>query len=53
MRMATKKLGYRRRKKEPQKAIVAASAKMLRMIYWVLRERRPYVPRQWQGSDHG
>ncbi|PMP96733.1 MAG: hypothetical protein C0167_02025, partial [Nitrososphaera sp.] len=38
VRMATKKLGYRRRKKGPQKAIVAASAKMLRIIYWVLRE---------------
>ncbi|MGC8614093.1 MAG: IS110 family transposase, partial [Conexivisphaera sp.] len=45
--------GKLRSKKGPQKAIVAASAKMLRMIYWVLRERRPYVPGQWQGPDHG
>ncbi|MGC8613892.1 MAG: transposase [Conexivisphaera sp.] len=43
----------REREKGPQKAIVAASAKMLRIIYWVLRERRPYVPGEWQGPNHG
>lgn len=35
---------YRRlsRKKGSAKAIVAASAKLLKIAYWVLRERRPY-----------
>ena len=30
------------RKKGDQKAIVAASAKLLKVVYWVLRERRAY-----------
>jgi len=30
------------RKKGDQKAIVAASAKLLKIVYWVLRERRSY-----------
>lgn len=31
-----------RRKKGDQKAIVAASAKLLKIVYWVLKERRTY-----------
>ena len=31
-----------KKKKGSAKAIVAASAKMLRIIYWVLKEHRPY-----------
>lgn len=31
-----------RRKKGHAKAIVAASAKLLKVVYWVLREKRPY-----------
>jgi transposase len=31
-----------RRKKGHQKAIVAASAKLLKIVFWVLKERRPY-----------
>jgi Transposase and inactivated derivatives len=31
-----------KKKKGSSKAIVAASAKMLRIIYWVLKEHRPY-----------
>lgn len=30
------------RKKGDQKAVVAASAKMLRIVYWILREKQPY-----------
>jgi len=30
------------RKKGDQKAIVAASAKLLKVVYWVLKEKRPY-----------
>lgn len=35
---------YRRlsRKKGPAKAVVASSAKLLKIVYWVLREGRPY-----------
>ncbi|MGC8592665.1 MAG: IS110 family transposase, partial [Nitrososphaeria archaeon] len=35
---------YEKLKKEKgsQKAITAASAKMLKIIYWVLKEKRPY-----------
>jgi transposase len=31
-----------RRKKGQSKAMVAASAKLLKVVYWVLREKRPY-----------
>ena len=31
-----------RRKKGHSKAIVAASAKLLKIVYWVLKEKRPY-----------
>ena len=31
-----------RRKKGDKKAIVAASAKLLKVVFWVLKERRPY-----------
>mgnify|MGYP001626443100 CR=1 FL=1 len=31
-----------RAKKGSQKAITAATAKMLKIIYWVLKEKRPY-----------
>lgn len=31
-----------RRKKGDQKAIVAASAKLLKIVFWVLKEKRPY-----------
>jgi transposase len=34
--------GKLRRKKGHAKAIVAASAKLLKVVYWVLREKRPY-----------
>jgi len=30
------------RKKGDQKAIVAASAKLLKIVFWVLKERREY-----------
>ena len=30
------------RKKGDQKAIVAASAKLLKVVFWVLKEKRPY-----------
>ena len=30
------------RKKGGSKAVVAASAKLLKISYWVLKERRPY-----------
>jgi len=30
------------RKKGDQKAIVAASAKLLKIVFWVLKEKRPY-----------
>lgn len=31
-----------RKKKGHAKASVAASAKLLKIVYWVLREKRPY-----------
>jgi hypothetical protein len=31
-----------KRKKGDQKAIVAASAKLLKIVYWVLKEKRTY-----------
>ena len=31
-----------KRKKGDQKAIVAASAKLLKIVYWVLKEKRAY-----------
>jgi transposase len=34
--------GKLRRKKGSAKAIVAASSKLLKVVYWVLREKRPY-----------
>jgi hypothetical protein len=34
--------GRIKRKKGDQKAIVAAAAKMLRIVFWVLKEKRAY-----------
>ena len=34
--------GRLRRKKGDGKAVVAASVKLLKIVYWVLRERRVY-----------
>ena len=33
---------YPKKKKGSVKALVAASAKLLRIVYWVLKEHRPY-----------